>query len=278
MPRATKSEAMGKVYREFSRQKYTKYKAQFPKLRESEIVSKIIKEWDNLDVKAKDNLQKIYEEKNYLTNEDISSSEALVKADLASKEARVAAERSAKKYIKPSFSATRLHSNVRAPSREGSEFNRGSEQKDDSRLGESSSPQVLVRKPIAKATKTDYISFFKYHYQKLSREHKRWTTQQISSVVKLLWKKKKGDTKVQKRREGRLRLGKKVVSGRRWFRKQRALNAIEAKQYWRQFPRETRNYWDYEAKGIELNNLNSFGSIKFSSSSASGPKAVLILN
>lgn len=126
MPKASKSEAMGKVYREFSRQKYTKYKAQFPKLRESEIVSKIIKEWDSLDNKAKDNLQRIYEEKNYLTNEDISSSEALVKADLASKEARQAAERSAKKYVKPSFSATRIHSNVRAPSREGSEFNRGS--------------------------------------------------------------------------------------------------------------------------------------------------------
>ena len=32
-----------KVYMEFSRQKYNKYKAQFPKLRESEIVAKIIK-------------------------------------------------------------------------------------------------------------------------------------------------------------------------------------------------------------------------------------------
>jgi len=40
---------MGKVYREFSRQKYNKYKHQFPKMRESEIVSKIIKEWDILD-------------------------------------------------------------------------------------------------------------------------------------------------------------------------------------------------------------------------------------
>ena len=45
MDKEVKSEVMGKVYREFSRQKYNKYKAQFPKLRESEIVSKIIKEW-----------------------------------------------------------------------------------------------------------------------------------------------------------------------------------------------------------------------------------------
>lgn len=61
MGKEVKSEAMGKVYREFSRQKYNKYKAQFPKLRESELVSKIIKEWDSLDQVAKGNLQKIYE-------------------------------------------------------------------------------------------------------------------------------------------------------------------------------------------------------------------------
>ena len=35
MGKEAKSEIMGKVYREISRQKYNKYKAQFPKLRES---------------------------------------------------------------------------------------------------------------------------------------------------------------------------------------------------------------------------------------------------
>ena len=60
MMKEGKKEVMGKVYREFSRQKYNKYKAQFPKLRESEIVSKIIREWDTLDNTAKDSLQKIY--------------------------------------------------------------------------------------------------------------------------------------------------------------------------------------------------------------------------
>jgi len=91
MGKTTKNEALGRVYREFSRQKYNKYKAQFPKLRESEIVTKIIKEWDALDLTAKENLQKLYEEKKFLTSEDISSSEALRKTDRANKEARVAA-------------------------------------------------------------------------------------------------------------------------------------------------------------------------------------------
>ena len=68
MAKGVSNYIMGKVYREFSRQKYNKYKAQFPRLRESEIVSKIIKEWDSLDIAAKDNLKTIYEKKNYLTD------------------------------------------------------------------------------------------------------------------------------------------------------------------------------------------------------------------
>lgn len=245
---------MGKVYREFSRQKYNKYKAQFPKLRESEIVSKIIKEWDSLDILAKQNLQTIYLKKNYLTNEDISSSEALVKADLASKEARIAAEKSATKHIKSSFSATRFHSNVKPSSRDGSEFNRGSEQKDDSRLGESSSLQVHVKsRAIAKASKSDYVSFFKHHYQRLTKEHKRWTTQQIASVIKLLWKKKKGDTKTLRRKDGKLRTSK-PVSGRRYFRRFKHLTAAEANEAWKRLPFESRNLWTYEATGIHVNN------------------------
>ena len=88
-------------------------------------MSKIIKEWDALDSPAKENLQKAYEKNNYLTNEDISSSEALMKADLASKEARKAAERSAKRPATKAsrFAATRMYSNVRPD--ESSELNRG---------------------------------------------------------------------------------------------------------------------------------------------------------
>lgn len=254
MGKELKSEAMGKVYREFSRQKYNKYKAQFPKLRESEIVSKIIKEWDSLDQAAKGNLQRIYEEKNYLTNEDISSSEALVKADLASKEARVAAEQAARKSIKTSFKSTRFHSNVKASSRDGSDFNRGSEQKDDSRLGDSSTPPVLVKsKGIVKTSRSEYLSFFKHHYAKLKKEHKRWSTNQISTVIKLLWKKKKGNNKTLRRRDGRLRTSK-PLSGRRFFRKVRHLSGVDATFYWKRMPIETRNSWNNQSRGIVINN------------------------
>jgi hypothetical protein len=77
-----KKELMGKVYREFSRQKYNNYKHKYPKMRESEIVSKIIKEWDALTGVAKTHLQKVYEKNKCLTLEDISSSEQLMRAEL----------------------------------------------------------------------------------------------------------------------------------------------------------------------------------------------------
>ena len=66
MMREEKKEMMGKVYREFSRQKYNKYKHQYPKMRESEIVAKIIREWETLDVPAKEELQKNYMQNNFM--------------------------------------------------------------------------------------------------------------------------------------------------------------------------------------------------------------------
>lgn len=75
-------EVMGKVYREFSRQKYNKYKHQFPKMRESEIVSKIIREWDSLDPVAKLRLKKVYKQNRALPT-DLSDSETAKKSDKA---------------------------------------------------------------------------------------------------------------------------------------------------------------------------------------------------
>ena len=40
-----KNDVIGSVYRQFSRERYNRYKRQFPRMRESEVVAKIIKEW-----------------------------------------------------------------------------------------------------------------------------------------------------------------------------------------------------------------------------------------
>jgi hypothetical protein len=60
MGRELKKEELGKLYKEFSRQKYQKYKHQFPRMRESELVSKIIKEWESLSNQEKLRLYQSY--------------------------------------------------------------------------------------------------------------------------------------------------------------------------------------------------------------------------
>lgn len=86
-------EVMGKVYREFSRQKYNKYKHQYPNMRESEIVSKIIREWDSLDAAAKHKLKKIYKQSKALPSGDLSESETAKKSE----EVRMTEQGSSKK-------------------------------------------------------------------------------------------------------------------------------------------------------------------------------------
>ena len=51
---------LAKLYREFSRQRYNKYRHQFPRMRESELVAKIIKEWEGLTSNEKEQLYKTY--------------------------------------------------------------------------------------------------------------------------------------------------------------------------------------------------------------------------
>ena len=47
--RNAENEKMKKVYREYARIKFRKYKLQFPRLRESESVTQILREWEELD-------------------------------------------------------------------------------------------------------------------------------------------------------------------------------------------------------------------------------------
>lgn len=66
MRRQVNQDNMSRVYREFSRQRYTKYRSQFPRLREAELVVKIIKEWEHMDSEHKQQLAAEYIKKNYI--------------------------------------------------------------------------------------------------------------------------------------------------------------------------------------------------------------------
>jgi hypothetical protein len=246
---------MGKVYREFSRQKYNKYKHQFPKMRESEIVSKIIKEWDALNNTAKDHLAKVYEKNKCLTLEDISSSEQLMKSELLKKEALTSAKKSAEVLQKSSSPPTTKM--FPAPSgskpQSDSEYNRDSKSKDDSKLVESSSPKLIVAKTkkIIKKGTQDYIKFYQLRYNKLHSQHPRWTPKQISSIIKLEWKKEKSSGRSKTLKSGRLGTRKpgKTLSGYRFYRKYRGLTWRECVKKWLRFPHETKVYWTRASSG-----------------------------
>jgi hypothetical protein len=74
--------------------------------------------------------------------------------------------------------------------------------------------------------KDNYVNFFKLYFEKLSKEHPRWTATQITSVIKLLWRKRKNQTKAKKiQKLQTIGLGKGIITGYRFYRRQRRLNA-----------------------------------------------------
>lgn len=228
-------DVMGQVYREFSRQKYNKYKHQYPQLRESEVVNKIIKEWDVLGDVAKENLKKLYTKKKYLTPEDISSSEALQRATSRQKE----------RTTTPKKSAATLPKTSRRKKSE-SDAGRKSSQRDDSRpidsesFGQAKTPKS---KKIVKANRIDYVAFYKEVSAQLHRDHPRWTMSQVSSLVRLEWKKRKIQIQRSQRARVGLRKSHRKLSGYLFFRKERRFDYVEAKQKWKRFPLETKNQW-----------------------------------
>jgi hypothetical protein len=214
-------------------------------------VSKIIKEWDLLDHAAKDNLQKLYQEKKFLTQDDISSSEALMRAEQKRRDDLLAARKAALHHAAlavPAQPTTTLFTPSKP--RSDSDYNRaGSEQVADSKV-DSSSPYAQVQaqktKPIAKKPQVQYIQFYKRTYARLKAQHPRWHSAQITTLIKLEWKKQKKETSKRKSLvvSRQLKGLRKAISGRVFFRRSRGLNGEEAKRFWRRFPFETRKLWD----------------------------------
>ena len=81
--------------------------------------------------------------------------------------------------------------------------------------------------PLRKLDKTiahkKYISFYKFHYRKLAKEHKKWTPIKISFIIKLLWKrqlKREQDSRMMSKKVTRLSLKtKRITKGKSLFRK-----------------------------------------------------------
>lgn len=86
-----------------------------------------------------------------------------------------------------------------------------------------------------------YIEFYKGQYSKYAREHPKWTSQQISVIIKLLWK-----NRLRKREErlalktGKVEKSKKIVSGRKAFLTAKGKNGMIK---WKKLPKESRVMW-----------------------------------
>lgn len=100
-----------------------------------------------------------------------------------------------------------------------------------------------ISKRESRQPKTEYLKFFKFYYDKLTVEHPRWSASQISTIIKLLWKKKlTGDKAASKLPVRAPRLGRRI-SGRLAFRRNYNYNGIEGALRWKQLPIESKRYW-----------------------------------
>lgn len=83
-----------------------------------------------------------------------------------------------------------------------------------------------ISKQDSKQPRTEYLKFFKFYYDKLTKEHPRWSANQISTIIKLLWKKKLTTDKSTARGGLRApRMGRRL-SGRMAFRRSHGYSGI----------------------------------------------------
>jgi hypothetical protein len=97
---------------------------------------------------------------------------------------------------------------------------------------------------------TEYISFFKSYFDRLSKEHPKWSAHQITSIIRLLWMKRK----VTDSRPARLMKLAKPMSGRMTFmrsKRMQGLNPCEMMKNWRRLPLESRRLWEMRGKPAE---------------------------
>lgn len=112
-------------------------------------------------------------------------------------------------------------------------FYKSAEKLEENASSEHSKPKSpLKHKVIVKASTTNYITFFRHYYEKYNIQHPKWTSSQISKIIRLLWKKnksqrKQGGFKSQKEKLEGPHRPKKPISGRTAFRKLRNLNLTE---------------------------------------------------
>ena len=91
----------------------------------------------------------------------------------------------------------------------------------------------IEQKPVQPRPNQTYINFYKFYYNRLGVEHPRWSTSQITTIIRLLWKKRKmGGAKGEKKIE-------RLMSGRMKYRKAKLAEGFleeDIKLNWKRLP------------------------------------------
>jgi hypothetical protein len=213
--------------------KFNKYKLQYPRIRESEIISKIIKEWEAMDENEKENIGSQYVDssgKAFLDDPSSSSKDKdKNKAQVTDKDKDPSPELpfsssakdsknlpstgdTVKKLKKPPSPKVRTFQDKATEKRHPHDFGgeKSPAKKDTPDKPSTSSSQIAIDKakkqvvssssdsrralqrlkpkPVTK--NEDYITFYKYYHDRLRIEHPRWNNGQITTIIRLLWKKR----------------------------------------------------------------------------------------
>lgn len=228
-------------------------RGQAKNLRESEIVARVIREWESMTMAQKNR----YMDPNYgmvtlsLAPLATPSKGSHAKANLqTTKEAKELAD----------DNSDMLLEDIEIKGFELSESSKGRKSK----------------KITKKNQQMEYINFFKVHMAKLRREHPRWSVKQCSSIVALLWRKTKSNKTVSSRKLKPM----KPVSGRKFFLNLRRSSRVALKemmQRWKRLPRESRQMWS-EKGNPSLKSLAPrmmTRTMKFSGENVSSPMGFL---
>ena len=100
----------------------------------------------------------------------------------------------------------------------------------------------MKSKKISKE-RSNYLNFFNHHFKKLQQQHPRWNPRQVTSIIKLLWRKSKAVSAKGQAKVPRLR---RPISGRQAFlnvQKRMGMTTSERMRKWKRLPLETRNQW-----------------------------------
>lgn len=129
---------------------------------------------------------------------------------------------------------------------------------------EKSESEVEIRirktKAIKKSKKSyngEYVTFFKFYYEKLHAEHSKWLPHQISQIVGMLWKKRMTtQSKMSKKKMKPTMMKKmpKIMTGRQAFmnsKKEENMTTQTMAMLWKRLPMESRNQWEKKGEPMK---------------------------